>query len=64
LVARAAVLGVEALVMAAGRGRGKGTILAVARGGMSLESGTSLERSASSRSTDVVFIFSDSMGAV
>ena len=55
---RAAVFGVEALATAAGRGTGRGTILAVARGGISLEG------SASCRSTDAVFIFSGSMGAV
>jgi hypothetical protein len=55
---RATVFRVEALATAAGRGTGRGTILAVARGGMSLEG------SASCRSTDAVFIFSGSMGAV
>jgi hypothetical protein len=52
----AAVFGVEALATAAGRGTGRGTILAMPLGGMSLDV------SASCRSTNAVFI--GSMGAV
>ena len=51
----AAVFGPGAL--AAGRGTGRGTILGLARGGMSLEI-------AACCSTDAVFIFSGSMEAV
>ena len=53
---RAAIFGVEALAKAAGRGTGRGIILAIARGGMSLDI------SASCRSTNAVVI--GSMGAV
>jgi hypothetical protein len=56
IATRAAVFGVEALATAAGRGTGRGTILAMARGGMSPDI------SASCRSTNAVFI--GSMGAV
>jgi hypothetical protein len=37
IATRAAVFGVEALATAAGRGTGRGTILAMARGGISLD---------------------------
>ena len=56
IATRAAAFGVEALATAAGRGTGRGTILVMARGGMSLEI------SASRRSTNAVFV--GSMGAV